>query len=800
METTAASNTNGVSEEQQANTGVINNNISKEFNMLVDKVYSKILDLAKDKNIFHLASNASSNNANDGGYDGSEYEIRMEEENQNAYAPQNILTSNTILYGILKHTCLNCSKSYEQAKCLRRHFILEHIVYKPTYQCSHCMGDHQSIYELDKYLQHLLTKHNTLNDLETIYDLFILKYTQDVFCDYFVEGRFYLDPQQLKHVNKLKFGKENCTLIQKMHSKIYENYFICDDAANLCKPPITLTSKSMKSNLLYSQITKANVFKEIIEYLRIDPNLMNDEAVNAYMTIQHISAAASNENPKIQADNCKYNQCKFCMKIFRECNAYKEHVMEVHTFNEFCNRCLVCPYCKQLLKSNFDKNVDANVLLNVHVRKCIALKSDFSYVFNSFKTTGASNFSQAKQHISTDDENNLASSIINTTTASLISSNSKSKKRDDAFSEQPIASNEVTRKKQKLNSVSSNTNGNSFKSRKICYLCSFTTDSNMDKHIIEEHTTIKCLLCEKDILKTQLNEHLKQVHIPDSTEICYLCSLTSADECKNHLSLDEFLNHKCVADKLDDYKNNLKCPVCNESVSNESDDDDLVKLKYHFQQNHSKSVYNCELCTANFRNPICLIEHMLFEHRNDVTSESTSQIGIMQLQCFKCFNMVNYKNENDLKLHEISEICINSSMPVVEVETEVTTTKETTVVPQEEILMETVETIIEPARLPIIDHRHHHHDEHNGTEEDNLNSNSYINPLSILSNVSTSVPHILAVESSIVVEPTVDEEQVAEVEENNTSILQANEAIVVTSNNELVNIKLEEDYEKITKE
>ncbi len=101
---------------------------------------------------------------------------------------------------------------------------------------------------------------------------------------------------------------------------------------------------------------------------------MNDEALNAYTTIQNINSTTTpDDNSKFQIENSKYNQCKFCMKIFRECNACKEHVMEVHTFNEFCNRCLVCPYCKQLLKSNFDKNVDANVLLNVHIKKCIVL-------------------------------------------------------------------------------------------------------------------------------------------------------------------------------------------------------------------------------------------------------------------------------------------------------------------------------------------------------------------------------------------------------------------------------------------
>jgi hypothetical protein len=765
METTAY-NVNGPSEDKPSN-----NNISKEFNILVDKVYSKILDLAKDKNIFQLNLAGNNNSVNSGNdYDASEYEISMEEENQRAYAPQNILTSNTILYGILKHTCLNCSKSYEQAKCLRRHFILEHIVYKPTYACSHCTGDHQSIYELDKYLQHLLTRHNTLNDLETIYDLFILKYTQDVFCDYFVEGRFYLDPQQLKHVNKLKFGKENCTLIQKMHSKIYENYFISDDESNLCKPPITLTSKSMKSNLLYSQITKANVFKEIIEYLRIDPNLMNDEALNAYMTIQHISAAVAIENQKFQSDNCKYNQCKFCMKIFRECNAYKEHVMEVHTFNEFCNRCLVCPYCKQLLKSNFDKNVDANVLLNVHIRKCIALKSDFTYVFNSFKSNGGSsvggfNANIQSQRLSTDD----ATSIKTT------------KKRDDFPSEQ-VASNggEVTRKKQKLNNSTSNGGNSSLKIRKICYLCNFSSDSSstMESHLVDDHLIVRCLLCDKDVVYTQLAEHLKQIHIPDSTEICYSCSFSTNEECKTHMDLNEFLIHKCISDKLDDYKNTFKCPVCNELLSEESDDD-LTKFKNHVQQMHSKSIYNCDLCTANFRNSRCLVEHMLVEHKNDISSDSTCQVqtGILQLQCFKCFNVVNYKNENDLKLHELSDECASSSMSVVEVEveTEVTTTtaKE---VSQDEILMETVETIIEPSN------HHHHHHHHNGTDEDNMNSNSYINPLSILSNVSTTVPHILAVES------TIEEEVVLK-----SDVPAANE-------DEIIAIKLEVKDEKISTE
>jgi hypothetical protein len=116
------------------------------------------------------------------------------------------------------------------------------------------------------------------------------------------------------------------------------------------------------------------------------------------------------------------------------------------------------------------------------------------------------------------------------------------------------------------------------------------------------------------------------------------------------------------------------------------------------------------------------------------------------------------------------------SVVEIEVETEVTTTT-TKEVSQDEILMETVETIIEP---PSNQHHQHHH--HNGTDEDNMNSNSYINPLSILSNVSTTVPHILAVES------TVEEEVIIK-----SDVAAANE-------DEIIAIKLEVKDEKISTE
>lgn len=255
-----------------------------ELTDLVDRVYTKILDMAKDKTL--TGGGASTYTWHSAELDKylSQSEVSMDEENRRAYPPHNILINNNIVYTILKHTCLNCSKSFEQAKALRRHFILEHIVHKPTYRCDTCSSgadDMEHVYELDKYLVHVLSAHDSTSNLEYVYDLFILKYTQDVFCDYFMSGHFYLEAQQVKHINKLKFGKEGGTLISKMHSKIFENYFINDEsilnrqlapeqlpqtdyatyesAEITCRPPIMLTSKSIKSNLLYSQITKSKV-------------------------------------------------------------------------------------------------------------------------------------------------------------------------------------------------------------------------------------------------------------------------------------------------------------------------------------------------------------------------------------------------------------------------------------------------------------------------------------------------------------------------------------------------------------
>lgn len=756
-----------------------------DMDTLCDRVYTRILDLAKDKHILQTGQN-------DSVIDKflSQSEISMEEENRRAYAPASILTNNNIVYGVLKHTCLNCSKSFEQAKHLRRHFILEHIVYKPTYKCDFCESIRgpsiDNIYDLDSLLIHLLSNHNNLNEnLENLYDLFVLKYTQDIFCDYFMSGHFFIEAQQMKHINKLKFGKENCTLIQKMHSKIFENYFINDDNGSFisdpnepltCKPPVMLTSKSIKSNLLYSQITKASIFKEIVEYLKIDPSKMNNDAYKAYQAVQvqplvanlpvagaplPIPTHSHNQQPNCP-DNIKYNQCKFCMKIFKECNAYKEHLMEIHTFNEFCNRCLVCPYCRQLLKSNFESNVNANVLLNNHIRKCSALKADLAHVFNSFRNTAENDFSFLNNNNS-NNYNNLQSSnsqsfMANSHLPAQILSHHNS--MDDSMS-QPITPqstinqlsssthhqdfNHNTSVTTQISEIPVITNGKKrdfeellqFKNRNLtikkvkltnplktiklaepkkCALCDFKPDlsaNSLNKHLVEEHLTIRCVVCEEFVIEKNLSAHINEIHVPESKEICFACPYEPiSEDCKHHLELNEFIRHQCLVDRLSEFKTNKSCPICDDLVTISDEDlanNNLSNLEKHFLVKHAVSMYNCELCTASFRDSWYLIEHILSEHK-DACEQST----IKHLKCLKCHKIVPYHNDDSLIEHTNSCITKIPNRFLNDDHATTTTTQ-------------------------------------SGNNDDNslVNSNLFLNPLSILSNVSTSVPHILSVGSLI---------------------------------------------------
>lgn len=565
--------------------------------------------------------------------------------------------------------------------------------------------------------------------------------------------------------------------------------------------------------------------------MRIDRGQMSGEAMNIYALIEeserlcianaqnaNSNSNGSNSNTpstpslsssqlnaalmKIWPENFKYNQCKFCMKIFRECNAYKEHVMEVHTFNEFCNRCLVCPYCKQLLKSNFDKNCDANILLNIHIKKCIALKADLTHVFNSFINTNANSLKllasvnsmhraselnddesdeaeaeadeeladeneyeneqhedeyEVAQHLymksmkvplaSTNDNhkqnnnnnNNSHASAVGSAVANYYnqmyengknttSSSIRFENTTTSLNGAGSASATVRKGKNKLlsdesppllqNSNVKNAKNNAKKlktafgaSDGACYLCDYknVNRSLVDKHLLDEHVIVKCSICEQDFVSKSLRAHLSETHIPESTETCFECpfDVKRSDECRQHLDLNEFMQHECIADKLSEFKSNKACPICGEVIAisdSELSINNLTQVEKHFQNRHSKVMFNCELCTASFREEGSLIEHIQCEHR-----PLNADTALKQMKCFKCSQIINYLNESNLIEHVNTE-CVRGNCG----------------------------------------------EDNNGffsadkkiNDDDNgmiTNSSIFLNPLSILSNVSTTIPHITSI-------------------------------------------------------
>jgi hypothetical protein len=263
-----------------------------------------------------------------------------------------------------------------------------------------------------------------------------------------------------------------------------------------------------------------------------------------------------------------------------------------------------------------------------------------------------------------------------------------------------------------------------------CCLCDFKAPNDLsikqsviiESHLIDDHCLLKCALCESETLKKSYIEHLNCVHIPECTEICYLCPYTVqiSEECKQHLNLTEFLQHMCVSSKMSEYRDSYKCPICDKVLkTTETVADDFELLSQHFQHVHSISMYNCELCTASFRDGWCLVEHILCEHKpmnmdNNEFNDDGSNVYDKYLKCFKCSKIIKFSNIQAIKIHEL-DCCPGNK----------------------------IENYANGGNLI---------SNGNASARNNAdsqtNSNLFINPLSILSNVSTSVPHILSSSSS----------------------------------------------------
>jgi hypothetical protein len=304
--------------------------------------------------------------------------------------------------------------------------------------------------------------------------------------------------------------------------------------------------------------------------------------------------------------------------------------------------------------------------------------------------------------------------------------NKQSKKRADANEDKPSTKKKL--KATKLPIVIKEKPQQVVDNGLACYLCDYKTSANdttikqsimIEAHLIDDHCILKCALCECETLKKAYIDHLNSVHIPECTEICYLCPYTVqiSEECKQHLNLNEFVQHMCVSSKMSEYRDSYKCPICDKvlkTTSNDTNDmEDFELLSQHFQHVHSISMYNCELCTASFRDGWCLVEHILCEHKpmnmdNTEFNDDGASVHDKYLKCFRCMKAIKYASMQVVKLHELE--CVYGANGA-SIRNGVTTAMQ----------------------------RNSHHNNDVAT-----NSNLFINPLSILSNVSTSVPHILS--------------------------------------------------------
>ena len=114
-----------------------------QLNVLVEKIFSRVLDLAQTRPL-HLRHS-----------DG--YEFETVDLNAVSNVPDldeflSAYTEEDIKFNVLNHTCPVCLISFEQAKFVVRHFVHEHALTKPAYKCANC----NEFMPIDDYLRHLL--------------------------------------------------------------------------------------------------------------------------------------------------------------------------------------------------------------------------------------------------------------------------------------------------------------------------------------------------------------------------------------------------------------------------------------------------------------------------------------------------------------------------------------------------------------------------------------------------------------------------------------------------------------------
>lgn len=149
-----------------------------ELDSLVDRVYTKFLDLAQTQRLF---LNPSTNEYDlEPVYDPSETSTNDQDLNSTDLLDY-YLSNNENTFSIHRHSCLHCNKSFEKAKYLLRHFILVHLIEQQTHECHFCPKN--SYFELDEFIKHQINSHLEQiksNPLE-IFDLLCLNNVKTLF-------------------------------------------------------------------------------------------------------------------------------------------------------------------------------------------------------------------------------------------------------------------------------------------------------------------------------------------------------------------------------------------------------------------------------------------------------------------------------------------------------------------------------------------------------------------------------------------------------------------------------------------
>jgi hypothetical protein len=511
---------------------LMDENNSTQLDILIEKIYSKIVDLARKRELKQDIIKATKNID----HDSASLSESINKENHN-----DVHLEIEDKFELFKHTCPLCVKSYESQKYLRRHFMIEHLLSKPIYEHN---GEY---FELDDYLIQLISKNKSeptqLTQLANLYELFIIKSVQDVLIDYYVNPKL----QDTKCKTKVEHSFK-----QRLNSIIISN-FIYNESASHCTPIINFTAASLKDSSLSFRISGAELYDEIRQYILNKPIKSNIASV-----------AASKQ----------YICCRFCLKLFDEFKTLRQHLITEHTINNSINKCIVCPYCREVIKSArlTDSLID---LLNEHINKgfCFALRTNMTSTLNTFNIlrTQIDSFQTKRETESVAIQCELIPIVGNKDSMEKICKKSldeaiqQNATNLEAFTAEKMLIDNVIDEEEKKSQTEHLAEEFGNETRSCCYLCDYKLGlssspeyessssqvnmlnygSLMKQHLDDKHLIDNCILCKSiDKISSSMQDHFKEVHYNQKLNL-FVC-----DMCNEHKSFDSFMEFKVHLDQV----------------------------------------------------------------------------------------------------------------------------------------------------------------------------------------------------------------------------------------------------------